>query len=790
MMSVRTTVAVDLSTGLDWLLSLSRKSVADPSAELGWQYALPAWVWAAIIVGAVATAVLGYRRILGARSGRVVLATVRAMLIVLIAALLAGPRLVVWVSARESDQLLVLVDRSESMKIRDMNDPAGTRPISRDVVLRQSLDRHTDMFKSEQFTKDRRVVWLGFDAGTFPITTSDLQPPDGATTAIRTVIDQALRHSAEKRICGIVLMTDGRSRQDTGAEIIRRLNRRAAPVFAVPFGADVPTLDLAVAQVDWPGKAFVNDIVPVTVHLEHDPAERQVDQKRVTVRLVDLRTGAVLDQKHPDDPGLTEPIRLSSSSEAVGPVKWRVEAVYDPPEGQPGESVTENNRRSIELELTDQPIRVLYVEGYPRWEYRYLKNMLLREKSIESSIMLTSADRKFAQEGDIPLARLPDNAEQIRPYDVLIVGDVPSGYFSPAQLALIRRHVGTSGAGLLWIAGATHTPRSYEATDLAALLPMRHPAAVALPGLPEEGLALRRSPLAVARGLLRLRSPDAAASQAWPGPVPPLRWAQDIGELKPAAEVIVETGAKNAPVPVITTMRYGAGQIIYVATDETWRWRYGRGGFYFDQAWLQLVRMLGRGRIQQDNRRVRLSVTSRRVDVRQVVVVSLEADDPLALGEDLKRIRLDVTQAGVDQATPIERIELFPVAADASTEADSTKRYQATWRPAKAGSLVLSVVEPALAGMDITARIEVVRPDDELRHPRPDHERLRTLAEQTGGKVIPPDELDQLTLLVRDDRKKTDYPQSESLWDSYLALFLALLLLTGEWVGRKLIRLA
>jgi len=788
--SARTIAAVDPTSTLDWLLSLSRTSVADPSAELGWRYALPGWVWAAVVIGAVAVAVLGYRRILGARSGRVVLAAVRSMLIVLIAVLLAGPSLVVWVSARESDRLLVLIDRSESMSISDMSDPASPDPISRDAALRRVLERHVDMFQAEQFTKDRRVVWLGFDAGTFPVTTPDLPPAEGATTSIRTAIDQTLRRSADRRICGIVLMTDGRSRQDTGADIIRRLNRRAAPVFAVPFGADAPTLDLAVAQVDWPDKAFVNDTVPVTVYLEHDPAEMKVEQKRVTVRLVDLRTGAVLDQKHPGDSALTKPVRLTSSSSVVGPAKWRVEVIYEPPDGRPGERVSQNNQRSIELELIDQPIRVLYVEGYPRWEYRYLKNMLLREKSIESSIMLTSADRGFAQEGDIPLARLPDNAEQMRPYDVVIIGDVPGGYFSQQQLALIRRHVGTGGAGLLWIAGAAHTPRSYEATDLAALLPMRHPAAVALPGPPDEGFTLRRSPLAVLRGLLRLESPDPGAPQTWPGPVPPLRWAQNIGELKPAAEVLVETAMDSAPVPVITTMRYGAGQVIYVATDETWRWRYGRGGFYFDQAWLQLVRMLGRGRIQQDSRRVRLSVSSRRVDVRQMVVVSLEADDPLALGEDLKRIRLDVTDATADRAVPIERIELLSIARDRPADTAATRRYQAAWRPSKEGRLLLSVVEPALAGMEIGARIEVVRPDDELRHPRPDHERLRTLTEQTGGKVIPPDELDQLTSLVRDDRKKTDYPQSESLWDSYLALSLALLLLTGEWIGRKLIRLA
>ena len=115
--------------------------------------------------------------------------------------------------------------------------------------------------------------------------------------------------------------------------------------------------------------------------------------------------------------------------------------------------ITENNTARIRLELIDRPIRVLYVEGYPRWEYRYLKNMLMREKSILSSILLLSADRGFAQEGDVPITRLPGDAEEIEPFDVIIVGDVPSSFFSAAQLSLIRDHVGARGAGLLWVGG-------------------------------------------------------------------------------------------------------------------------------------------------------------------------------------------------------------------------------------------------------------------------------------------------------------------------------------------------
>ena len=175
--------------------------------------------------------------------------------------------------------------------------------------------------------------------------------------------------------------------------------------------------------------------------------------------------------------------------------------------------------------------------------------------------------------------------------------------------------------------------------------------------------------------------------------------------------------------------------------------------------------------------------------LQQALVVSLEIDDPLLLKSRLKRIRLDVRRAGDRRGEALERIELFPELPSADP-ADGTLRYQTTWRPANAGQLLLRVVEPTLDDLEITQRIEVVRPDDELRNPRPDQDRLAQLAQQTGGAVIAPDHLDQLPALVPDDRERTAHPRRESLWDSYLALFLVVLLLTAEWVGRKVIRLA
>ena len=138
---------------------------------------------------------------------------------------------------------------------------------------------------------------------------------------------------------------------------------------------------------------------------------------------------------------------LDAAGTAAGRRAWRVELVADR-----ADLVRGNDARECTVEFVDRALRVLYVEGSSRWEYRFFKNLLLREKDVESSIMLLSADRDFAQEGNMPIARLPRTKEEFAQYDLFIFGDVPSGFFSPDQLAVIRAEVAERGAGLLWIA--------------------------------------------------------------------------------------------------------------------------------------------------------------------------------------------------------------------------------------------------------------------------------------------------------------------------------------------------
>ena len=827
-------VAAD--SGIDWLLGLERIRWSDPRTVLDWHYALEAWQWLLLVVTALTVASLSYRRLLGPVYARVGLVVLRALILILVVSLLLGPTLTLIDQYVEPDWLYMLVDRSESMTIEDAipveDDLSKSGPVSRDVALRRGLARHEALFADEQFLKDRRVKWLGFDANTFEIAppwatsvpsadeteggiggvgSSDsgvpgrsFGEPKGQATALRTAIKQTLQRSTGRPVAGVVLLTDGRTPQSTGAQLIQRL--RGIPLFTVPLGGDVIPTNFAIRRVDAPKKAFIKDDVPVEVWIDLDPPGAietgVVDMSRLMVRLVETETDLVLDERPWPRSSIDQPMTLIGRPAAAGQFTWRVTLDYDASVAQSihSDPVLQDNAWTFDIELLDQMTRVLYVEGYPRWEYRFLKNLLVRERTIESSMLLVSADRDFAQEGDTPIARLPSSPAEWSQYnfDVVVFGDVPPEYLSPDQMMMLRDQVAIRGAGLLWIGGPFHTPKQYDGTVLADLLPMRLPGAVDRIG-GGAPIAMRPWPLAKALNVLQLRSEDQSAEQVWPEGLPSLFWVQDLRPLKQAAEVLAASTADptaSQALPMVVRMRYGAGQIVYVATDETWRWRFGRGEVYFGQFWVGLVRMLGRHLLQQHVEGVRFDVSHRRSEVGQNLVVRLDVEDAMLLERDLRRIAVGVFRDS-DRDRALERLELHPVVTGSpgsSGGRDSdltrlTRHYRANWRPALHGRLLLRVVEPSLDHLDIHLNIEVVRADAEMRRTQPDHQRLIELARDSGGNLINLDELDQLKAAVPRVARVHANDDSEPLWNSPLSLMLVLVLLTIEWVGRKMIRL-
>lgn len=790
------------------------------AASVVFERPLPTWAWFLVVVGACAIGWWSYRRLSGSQSAasratRGALALLRAAAIVLVALLIAGPSLRLERIRIERDRLVVLVDRSQSLEIED--GPAGR---SRDAELRGILaDAGTTL---DLIARDKDIDFAGFAGGVFSLASDagagagtdagagageEREPSDAAATRPKSVVprfgeakgdrtdlDGALRQSlsraAGRPVSGILLLSDGRSATPVSTETFRTLERDAIPVFAVPLGSGARVGDAAIISVAAPSRAFVRDRVPVEVRLDRGGVEGAL-----TVRLVDAETGAELDVETvedevdaggrdeasgdgaPSEPAAADEtvVMLDMSATDAGRRSMRVEIAPARPD-----LVRENNTRTVAVELVDRPIRVLYVEGSSRWEYRYLKNLLIREQDIESSVMLLSADRDFAQEGNMPIARLPRTAEEFGRYDLFVIGDVPGGFFSPEQLSIIRSEVSERGAGLLWIGGDRATPSSWEGTPLADLLPFRPPLALE----PRVGAStIRPTPAAERLGVLRLADnpsgwPDTLLDRAlsWPK----LRFVQSVprARVKPTAEVIAQAESADPlgedPSAAVLRMRFGAGEIIYVATDEIWRWRYGQGERYPERFWVPLVRLLARESLAADGGGATLTVTPSRVTPGESVLVTLRLGDESAADAAAQSLPLEIRGA---DGNPIARLDLVRDGADAT----------ASFPADRLGSFQAVATDPSFGSAD--APFEVVRADDELRRGDADHEALALLAARTKGRMLGAETMEELPRLLPARAREIDESLLESLWDTPLAFGMLLLLLALEWTGRRLLRL-
>lgn len=753
-----------------WLVGIDIIPEDATGLDFAWQHPLAPWMWLLVVAAAVLIAVYSYQGLVGSRRLRGTLGAVRGALIVLLVVLLSGPLLRLPIVEHRPDWVVVLVDRSKSLSVRDAVAADGQRG-TREEQLRAVL---ADPVWAE-VTDGRIVSWIGFDGSLRDITQAAPGTADGWDTDIGLPIEAALGRLSGRPASGIILISDGRLTRPLDGGVLRQLQARAIPVFPVPLGSADALVDLAVAEASAPQSAFIRDQLPVSVVVR---ASGGAVDAPIRVELVDESSGSVVDSVDLAAADFTHDrsdVTMMATASSAGTTRWRVRVA-----GRGEDLVTSNNEATVQVEFVDRPLRVLYIEGYPRWEYRYLKNLLVREGSIESSVMLLSADRDFAQEGNAPVERLPRTREEFSQYDLFVLGDVPSGSLSETQADEIRTAVGDRGAGLLWIGGERSTPASWRGTPLEDLLPMR-----SNPERHDERVTMEATPSAGRAGVLRLgediRSP-------WPTALGPggvrghLEWVQRIeqDELKPTADVLgVVRGGSGESWPAVIGMRYGAGRVVYVATDETWRWRHGVGESYQERFWIQLIRMLSRGSAPGAGESFRLEIDPRTPQTGIAATIRLEAVDPVA-AERAGEAPLEAQVESQDAAGGARRVAV-PLVRDGS-------QWVGVWTPDAAGRTEIHV-ESARIGAHHAA-VEVTRRDIELGQPQADHALLKDIASRTAGSVILPGDVSRLKQVLPRRSEVSERSIVDPLWNSPLALIMLLALVFGELLGRRWLRLA
>lgn len=797
------------------LLGLEQVRLTD--SPLTVEFGQPPAPWA-MLAGAVMVVVLValvYRFEHGPGWLRLMLATARACILLAVLGLMAFPNLVLTRERVEPSVVAVLLDQSASMAEPDglasaLKPPASGPAQAETAAASQptrwqeavALTGRAQSGVIEALRARHRVELWTFDGSarrlTRDATVGDVAPlasaaPDGRASHVSQALGEVLARTHGSRVAALLLLSDGRQAGAAATdELIAEARRRRVEIDAIAFGSPQPRLDVEVEPPQTNEDVFRKDIAAIRARLRTQGldagAEVAVElTERATSRVVERRVVRV-GEAAASGPAAPEQIARARDGlietefrfrpDAAGRLDLRITATP-----LPGETVIENNHADVTLRVHDDKLRVLYVDGPPRFEYRFLKNALLREPTLASSCLLLDATAAFVQEGTDPIRAFPISPGELSAYDVILLGDVdPRGdWISPAQLSMIVDFVAERGGGIGFIAGERSMPHALAGTPLAPLLPVRlspqsgaaHAARLTRGFLPVPTDAGRAHPL------LRLEVDPAENARVFES-LPEWFWCAPSAGPAPAAEVLA-TASHGSPdgddaVPLIVAGRYGAGRTLYIGSDDVWRWRRYQGEAYYDTFWLNALRTLAGARQRGSAGRWRLETDRQTYELEQPIAWRLTRA-PGAEGVSPATIPLEIRDAAGRTLTVLSM--------QRGAAADET--YSASYWAGAPGSYTAMPQLPQSDPAEAPRRtVSVMDASHERRDTASDPGYLRKLASATGGHVWTAAEWPAAAAAIPDNSLRVADDLTEPLWDSWAALIACAGLLTFEWLVRKL----
>ena len=773
----------------------------------------PAWIVVLVVLPGLALVTwIGYARespeSIGPRM-RGLLSALRMGALLLLFLVLSRP---VKVEHREEvhpAEVVVLMDDSASMRRRDAySGDAGTRAALEKVVGGSPMELTRLELARRAFERqlapilergDYRARLFGFAENAAPLPSMDALGGRGSGTHLGSALAQVVASHRGRNVSDVIVLSDGRSNGGTPAlEAARAAGAAGIPVHTLVVGDTRPEKNAIVELVEAPSEALEGDELAVTVRIL---GRGVADVPPVHAVLEELDDdGDVRRSLYEQEVRLTEDgervVLLAPSVDAglrSGDRRFRVSI---PP--IEGETMVDDNRVEFTVHVTPARMRVLYVDGYPRWEYRYLKNLLLRaDQNLDVQCFLLSATPDFPQESSQSLPSLrsvPTTREQLLAnYDVVILGDVDPERISEVPklnedfLNALREFV-EAGGGLLFQAGEWYNPHRYLSTPLKDVLPvvLDSTGVLAFHGdTTREFRPLLVDP-AQPHEILRLDADAETNRRLWEDPAIGLRgfyWYSPVEKAKPGAQVLLRHPEHTSPqsgenYPLLVIGYYPSGRTMFLGLDSTWMWRYHYGDRYHETFWRNAIRWLALGRLKSGDRRYRLETSRATYDLEERVLIEARV-----LDEDFRPSRTrtqtvhwsgpDSQENELELVLSSERAGLYR----GSLRVERPGLYRA-W--VNADGKRVSAVE-----------FDVVLPSRENADPSPDPESLRLIAQKTGGRSL---------YLARAGELADEFPGSEErrepissrlddVWDTWTTLLIALGLLSTEWILRKRVEL-
>jgi uncharacterized membrane protein len=668
--------------------------------------------------------------------------------------------------------IAVLVDDSRSMAIADGSSKTGqgagsTREAAALAALQEGV--LTGLQKRFQ-TQIYRL-----DGGLTPVATlQDVQPVQGATH-IGDGLKQLAAETSDLPVGAVVLLSDGAENtfgsggSSIALDALQALRDRRLPVHTIGFGSEERPHDVELEDVSVATSTVEN--ARLTAALSFTQRGFAGQKTTLTVRDGDKLLAAREVLLQGDGVVQTEPLLFSAGAAGARSLRFSIESLA-------GEESVLNNALTRPVFVSDSKRKILYVEGEPRWEYKFIRRAEEEDSTVQMVSMLRTSENKIYRQGISDPGELADGfpvrAEDLFGYAGIVIGSVDADYFTPRQQELLREYVDRRGGGILFLGGRSSlSDGGWAASRLNDLLPTNLPAGRS--SFHRNAATVELTSVGVDSPITRLLDDPVKNAERW-RKLTYLADYEDPGSPKAGASVLAEMNAGHRKLPLLITQSYGHGRTAVLATGGTWRWQMSEalGDPSHDLFWQQLLRWL----VADSPGQVTALMPARTLQDEGHVQLTAQVRDRQFMPSADPHVTAHIEGPGGVSAL----LDMVP-------SQETPGLYAADWTAEKPGPYLAEVTAESTAGPRQTGRdvLTFQRQDGVAEHFHTEQNRplLEQLSAQTGGRYWKPSGLKDLPREISYSEAGISVRNTKELWDLPIVFVMLLALALTEWLLRR-----
>lgn len=698
---------------------------------------------------------------------RGIMAGLRVALVATIVFCLMQPTLTLSSVVPQQNFVGILLDDSRSMRLQDSDGTTRSAFLAEaftpgeGALLRELSDRFVLRFF--RFSDVARRM-AGLDEMTF----------DGTHTNLANALDAARQELSGVPLSGLVLVTDG---ADTGGrpltEAIVPLQAAGVPVFTVGLGDERIAPDIEIGRVELPRTVLEGSTLMVDVVVTQNGFRRG----SVVPLLVEDETSILVEESielGPDGEPVVTRVGFELGNAGSRRVRFRIPA-------QPNERVDRNNARDAWVEVRGGREKILYFEGEPRWEVKFMRRAVADDPNLQLVLLQRTAEGKFLRLEVSDSTELefgfPATREELYRYRALVLGSAEASFFTHDQLQMIADFVSRRGGGVLFLGGhASFAEGGWAGTSVEEVMPV-------VMGPPQRGedhyfteVKVAPTPAGLVHPAVQLDAEPEDVADRWDA-LPPVTAVNQIDAIRPGATALL-TGRRSegGNQVVLAFQRYGRGKSIALTVQDSWLWQMHADVPLEDQSheafWKQMLRWLVDGVPDP----VAAAADQEQVEPGEVVRLVANIRDSTFLAVNDAAVRATVTSpSGVVEIVPMEW----------TVEEDG--EYAAEFRPLEMGDYEIDVAASrgeASLGNDRTY-VHVTPSDREYFGSARRTQLLQRIADDTGGRFYTRETVARLPEDIRITGAGVTLSEEHELWDMPALFLLMLLLMGAEWGYRR-----